>query len=55
MGRKGEKYILEQDSLEDVSRFVTMLDKVAPAGIALDEMRFGAKPKLQDVQHLLCH
>lgn len=51
VGRKGEKYILEQDSLEDVSRFVTMLDKVAPAGIALDEMRFGAKPKLQDVQH----
>lgn len=51
VGRKGKKYILEQDSMEDVSRFVTTLEKTTPAGIAEDETKFGAKPKLQDVQH----
>lgn len=51
VGRKGEKYILEQSSMEDVSRFVTTLEKTTPAGIAYDEAKFGAKPKLQDVQH----
>lgn len=51
VGRKGKKYILEQDSMEDVSRFVTTLEKTTPAGIGSDETKFGAKPKLQDVQH----
>ena len=51
VGRKGDQYILEHNSLEDVSRFVTVLDKTTPAGIALDESKFGAKPRLADVQH----
>ena len=50
-GKKNGKYILEQASMRDVSEFVTVLDRTAPAGIALDEDRFGAKPKLADVQH----
>ena len=49
VGRKGEKYILS--TLTDVSRYVRPLDKTTPAGIALDETRFGAKPKLADTQH----
>ncbi len=51
VGRKDDKYILAQDSLRDVSEFVTVLDKTTPAGIALDENRFGSKPKLADTQH----
>jgi len=51
VGRKGEKYILAQDSLRDVSEYVTVLDKTSPAGIALDENKFGNKPKLADTQH----
>ncbi len=51
VGRKGEKYVLGHDSLEDVSRFVTVLNKTTPAGIAYDETRFGDKQKLADTQH----
>ena len=51
VGRKGKKYILEHDTLEDVSRFVTVLDKTTPAGIAYDETKFGSKQKLADTQH----
>ena len=51
VGRKGEKYILSDASLTDVSRFVRTLDKTTPAGIALDETKFGSKPKLADTQH----
>ena len=51
VGRKGEKYILSHDSLEDVSRFVTLLEKTTPAGIAYDETKFGEKQKLADTQH----
>ena len=51
MGRKGEKYILSDASLTDVSRFVRTLDKTTPAGIAPEETKFGSKPKLADTQH----
>ena len=51
VGRKGDKYILAQDSMRDVSEFVTVLEKTTPAGIAEDETKFGSKPKLADVQH----
>ncbi len=51
VGRKGKKYILAQDSLRDVSQYVTELEKTTPAGIALDEDKYGAKPKLANVQH----
>lgn len=51
VGRKGKKYILGHDSLQDVSQFVTVLNKTTPAGIAYDETKFGDKPKLQDTQH----
>jgi len=49
VGRKGEKYILSD--LTDVSSCVTVLDKTTPAGIALDEDKYGKKPRLADVQH----
>ena len=51
VGRKGKKYILEHDTLEDVSRFVTILDKTTPAGIAHNETKFGSKQKLANTQH----
>ena len=51
VGRKGEKYILSDESLIDVSRFVRILDKTTPAGIAPEETKFGEKPKLADTQH----
>lgn len=51
VGRKGDKYILDAASMEDVSAHVSVLDKVTPAGMALDETLFGNKPKLADIQH----
>lgn len=48
-GRRGDKYILSD--LRDVSGHVRTLDKTTPAGIAPDETRYGAKPKLADTQH----
>lgn len=51
VGRKGQKYILAQDSMTDVSQYVSTLAKTTPAGIAFDETRFGAKQKLADTQH----
>lgn len=51
VGRKGKKYILGHDSLQDVSSCVKVLKKTTPAGIAYDETKFGNKQKLKDTQH----
>ncbi len=51
VGRKGQKYILGHDTLEDISQYVTVLEKTSPAGIADDETQFGDKPRLNDLQH----
>lgn len=51
MGRKGEKYILSDESLTDVTRFVRTLDQTTPAGIAPEETKFGGKTKLADTRH----
>lgn len=50
-GRKGNKYILAHESLQDVSEYVSVLKKTTPAGIAYDETKFGDKQKLKDTQH----
>lgn len=49
VGKKGKKFILSD--FTDVSSAVTVLDRVTPAGIALDEDKFGPKPRLANVQH----
>lgn len=50
-GTKREKYILSDESLTDVTRFVRTLDQTTPAGIAPEETKFGEKTKLADTRH----